>query len=309
LVTRRSEGVSFPYLSDLVRFGLGVNVPLPIPMFGFFVALAVALAGYTFSINVRRTEGLDRLPAGSHRVVSDLAAITLVAGIVGARVFDILDHLPQFTADPASLIFSRRGFSIYGGLVFGFIAGMCYLRRRGIPILPMLDSIAPALLLAYAVGRMGCQVSGDGDWGIAANLALKPEWLPRWLWAQTYQGNIVGEGIPLPGVYPTPIYESVAALVMFLMLQPWASRARPLGSIFALYLLCAGFERLLVEKIRINPRLHFLGLAFTQAELISVCLIVVGIGMSVIVLPRKRRWVRLGIPLALVALLSACVAI
>jgi phosphatidylglycerol:prolipoprotein diacylglycerol transferase len=186
---------------------------------------------------------------------------------------------------------------------------MWFLRGRSIPILPMLDSVAPALLLGYAVGRMGCQVSGDGDWGIAANLALKPEWLPMWLWAQTYQGNIVGDVIPFPGVYPTPIYESVAALLMFSILQMFAKQVRPLGSIFALYLLCAGFERLLIEKIRVNPLLNFLGFAFTQAELISVCLILVGTGMLISALPHRRRWLRYSIPLGLIALLSACVAI
>lgn len=301
--------MSFPYVSDVVRVGLGVDVPLPIPTFGLCLALAVALAAYVSSLNIRRAEAHERLPAGSHQVVSDLVAVTLLAGIVGARLFDVLDHLPQFAADPGALIFSRRGFSIYGGLLFGVAAGVWFVRRRSIPVVQMLDSVAPALLLGYAVGRIGCQVSGDGDWGIAANLALKPEWLPTWFWAQTYQGNIVGLAIAPPGVYPTPIYESVAAFLMFAILQMWSRQSRPLGCVFAVYLLCTGFERLLIEKIRVNPRLHFLGAAFTQAELISVCLILVGIGVLVAALPRGRRWVRLFLPLGLVALLSACVAI
>jgi len=301
--------VSFPYVSDLVRVSLGVNVPLPIPTFGLCVALAVMLAAYVFSRNIRRAEAIDRLPAGSHRLVSDLTAITLLAGIIGARLFDILDHVPEFAADPTGHIFSRQGFSIYGALLFGVAVGVWFLRRHRIPVVPMLDSVAPALLLGYAIGRIGCQVSGDGDWGIAANPALKPEWLPMWLWAQTYPGNIVGQVIPPPGVYPTPIYESVAALLMFSILQGWSKQPRPRGAVFALYLLCAGFERLLIEKIRINPRLGFLGIAFTQAELISVCLIFIGIGVSVVTLPRRRRWFRLVVPLGLIALLSACVAI
>lgn len=301
--------MSFPYLEDLLRVGLGVNLPLPIPMFGLCVALAVVLSARMFSLNIRRAEGLDRLPAGSHRLVSDLAAITLLAGLVGARVFDVLDHLQSFAADPWSFIFSRRGFSIYGGLFFGVLAGIWFLRRRRIPILPMLDSVAPALLLGYAVGRVGCQLSGDGDWGIGANMALKPQWLPTWLWAQTYHGNIIAEAIPAPGVYPTPIYETLAALLMFFMLQRWTRRPQPIGMIFALYLLCAGFERLLIEKIRIDPRLDLLGLSFTQAELISTLLILLGIGMLVVRLPRRRHWLRVCIPLGLIALLSACVAI
>jgi phosphatidylglycerol---prolipoprotein diacylglyceryl transferase len=278
-------------------------------MFGLCLALAIGLGAYVLSLNIRRAEALDRLPAGSHQIVSDLAAVTLLAGIIGARLFDVLDHLPEFAADPAALIFSRRGFSIYGGLLFGVAAGVWFVRRRSIPVVPMLECVAPALLLGYAVGRIGCQVSGDGDWGIAANLALKPEWLPTWLWAQTYQGNILGQAINPPGVYPTPIYESAAAFLMFAILQKWSKPSRPLGSVFAVYLLCTGFERLLIEKIRVNPRLHFLGAAFTQAELISVCLILIGIGVLIVALPRGHRWLRLFLPLGLVALLSACVAI
>jgi len=96
---------------------------------------------------------------------------------------------------------------------------------------------------------------------------------------------------------------------MYSILQWWAKRPRALGSVIAIYLLCTGFERLLIEKIRINPRFHFLDLTFTQAELVSVCLILVGIGMLMLALPHERRWLRLGIPFALIALLSACVAV
>ena len=301
--------MSYPYLGDFLHARLGVNVPLPLPMFGLFVALAVLLASREFSLNLRRAQALGRLPAGSDSNVSDLAAVTLLAALLGARCFDILDHLPEFAAHPAALIFTRQGFSIYGGLLFGIAAGVWIVRRRGLPVLTMLDSVGPALLLGYAIGRMGCQVSGDGDWGIPANLALKPHWLPAWLWAQTYQGNILGVSIPAPGVYPTPIYESFAAVLLFLLLRWWSRRPRPVGSVFAIYLLCAGFERLLVEKIRINPRLHLLGFAFSQAELISVCLIFVGAGMLLLAIPHERRWLRLGIPFTLVALLSACVAL
>lgn len=96
---------------------------------------------------------------------------------------------------------------------------------------------------------------------------------------------------------------------MFSILQKWSCRVRPLGSVFALYLLGSGFERLLIEKIRVNPRFDLLGISFTQAELISVCLIFLGIGLWIVALPRRRRWLRLLIPLGCLALLSACVAL
>lgn len=82
----------------------------------------------------------------------------------------------------------------------------------------MLDALAPSLILGYGIGRLGCQVAGDGDWGISANMALKPGWLPDWFWAQTYEGNILGVTIADPGVYPTPIYEAMTALGIFVLL-------------------------------------------------------------------------------------------
>jgi phosphatidylglycerol:prolipoprotein diacylglycerol transferase len=130
----------------------------------------------------------------------------------------------------------------------------------------MLDAAAPSLMLGYGIGRLGCQLAGDGDWGIASDMTLKPGWLPDWLWAQTYDGNIVGVAIPAPGVYPTPIYEAAAAFALFGVLWALRSTAQRPGHLFAVYLVLAGFERLLVEKIRINPQHDWLGVVVTQAE-------------------------------------------
>jgi phosphatidylglycerol:prolipoprotein diacylglycerol transferase len=152
----------------------------------------------------------------------------------------------------------------------------------------LLDATAPAMMIGYGVGRIGCQVAGDGDWGIAANMALKPGWLPNWLWAQTYDNNIVGEVIALPGVYPTPMYETMMALVCFGIL--WALRKHPfqMGWLFSVYLVLAGVERLLVEQIRVNPVLNVAGIMATQAQMIAVTLIVLGVVGSVALARRVR---------------------
>jgi phosphatidylglycerol:prolipoprotein diacylglycerol transferase len=136
--------------------------------------------------------------------------------------------------------------------------------------------VAPALMLGYALGRIGCQVSGDGDWGIAADMASKPAWLPQWLWAQTYEHNIVGETIALPGVYPTPLYEAAMGLLCFALL--WRLRRHPFakGWLFSLYLLLAGTERCLIEHIRQNPILDFGIFRATQAEFISTLFFTAG---------------------------------
>ena len=205
------------------------------------------------------------------------------------------------------MIFSRAGFSIYGGLLFGIAAGVLFLKRRAVPIAPMLDATAPSLMLGYAVGRLGCQLAGDGDWGIASDMTLKPHWLPDWLWAQTYDGNIVGVVIPDPGVYPTPIYESAAAFVLFGVLWALRSDAQRPAYLFSVYLLLAGFERLLVEKIRINPQHDWLVVGVTQAEAISVLFVVAGLLGVLLTLTGRKRWPRILLAVGVVTALSACV--
>jgi phosphatidylglycerol:prolipoprotein diacylglycerol transferase len=132
-------------------------------------------------------------------------------------------------------------------------------------------------MLAYAIGRIGCQISGDGDWGIAADLAAKPDWLPTWLWAQTYTGNVAGITIEPPGVYPTPLYEVVMSALAFALLWSLRKHAHRAGWLFAVYVLLVGVERLLIEFIRVNTTYDLFGFAVTQAQIISVVCIGAGI--------------------------------
>ena len=218
----------------------------------------------------------------------------------------ILDNADRFVADPLSMILTRTGFSIYGGLCFGIVAGVIFLKRRSIPVIPMLDATAPSIMLGYGIGRLGCQISGDGDWGIAANMTWKPGWLPEWFWAQTYDGNIAGAIIASPGVYPTPIYEITMALAIALVL--WLVRFhkhRP-GFLFSVFLLFAGFERILIEKIRVNVRYDILGTYVTQAEAISFLLILAGLGGVLGTLRTKRFWTKIVVSVGVLTALAAC---
>jgi phosphatidylglycerol:prolipoprotein diacylglycerol transferase len=299
--------MSFPYITDILNAVLGTHWALPIPTFGVVVTAAIAIATSVARLEVRRKEAVGQLPESTHVLVGDLAVVCAIAGLVGARVFHIVDYSAQFVADPAAMIFSRAGFSIYGGLFFGVAAGVVFLKRRGVPIAPMLDATAPSMMLGYAVGRLGCQLAGDGDWGIASDMALKPGWLPDWLWAQTYSGNIAGVVIPDPGVYPTPIYESVAALVLFGVLWALRSEKQRPTYLFSVYLLVAGFERLLVEKIRINLRHDWLGVGLTQAEVISILFVLAGLLGVLLTLRGRKLWLRTLLALGVVTALSACV--
>lgn len=267
--------MAYPYLSDVLRDVFGVDVPLPLPMFGLMVAIAFFVGLKVANLEVKRL-----LPAQPANFMDNVGYIGFAAGIVGARVFHLLEYPREFLAHPWEMLFSRGGFTIFGGLIAGLLAGLAYARAKRAPASVLLDAVAPGLMLAYAIGRIGCQISGDGDWGIAADMAAKPAWLPTWFWAQTYDGNILGETIAPPGVYPTPLYEVVMGFGAFAVL--WALRQhchRP-GWLFSVYLILAGIERLLIEFIRVNTTYDLFGVAVTQAQLIAVGCVVAGcVGM------------------------------
>jgi phosphatidylglycerol:prolipoprotein diacylglycerol transferase len=280
--------MAYPYLSDIVKATTGLDVPLPLPTFGLCVAIAVLAsmivarrelrrlheAGHIGLALVRRRDGRSSVPPES--LVTDLALVVVIAGIAGARLFSVLEYPHALATHPLELLFTRQGFNFYGALVFGTLAGALFLRRHRLPLAACCDALAPALMLGYALGRIGCQLSGDGDWGIPANMASKPEWLPTPLWAQTYAHNILGVSIAPPGVYPTPLYETAMGLALFGLL--WGVRKHPFrdGWLFALYLVLCALERLLIEPLRVNERVHLLGVAATQAQIISVVLLALG---------------------------------
>lgn len=263
--------MSFPYLSDLVHTVFGVNLPLPIPMFGLMVGLA-----FFVGLSVAKLEVKRLLPEQPAHFMDNVGIIAFFTGLAGARLFHLLEHPREFMADPMAMMLSRGGFTIFGGLIAGTAAGLAYSRAKRVPLAPLLDAVAPAILLSYAIGRIGCQISGDGDWGIAADLAAKPNWLPTWLWAQTYDGNIANLAIPPPGVYPTPLYETLMGLIAFALLWRLRRHSYAPGWLFSVYLLLTGIARLLVEPIRVNTTYDLAGLIFTQAQLIATVCVMAG---------------------------------
>jgi phosphatidylglycerol:prolipoprotein diacylglycerol transferase len=263
--------MSYPYLSDVLRSVFGIDVPLPVPMFGLMVGVALFV-----SLTVAKLEAKRLMPEQPASHMDNAALTGFLAGLIGARLFHLLEYPREFLAHPLGMLFSRSGFTIFGGLIVGTLAGIAYARAKRVPVALMLDAFAPALMLAYAIGRIGCQISGDGDWGVAADIGAKPAWLPLWLWAQMYDGNILGATLAPPGVYPTPIYEVLMGLVAFAVLWNLRKHRHRPGWLFAVYLVLAGIERLLIEFIRVNTTYDLFGVAVTQAQLIATACVFAG---------------------------------
>jgi phosphatidylglycerol:prolipoprotein diacylglycerol transferase len=183
----------------------------------------------------------------------------LVGGVVGSRLDYLIQNWDDVSDDLLGNVFSGSGLVWFGGLVGGAIGVVLWAWRRGFLGLQLLDVAAVPLALGYAIGRVGCQLSGDGDYGVASDLP----------WAMAYPEGTVATD---QEVHPTPIYESLAMGLVALALWQLRGRFRP-GTIFALYLVAAGVERLLVEFIRRNDDV---ALGLTLAQLLSVGLIAAG---------------------------------
>jgi prolipoprotein diacylglyceryl transferase len=225
-----------------------------------------------------------------HDRVGEITIIALVFGLLGAKLFDIFENWSDFLKRPSSYIFSPSGLTFYGGLICAALAIWWYAKKHKIAFWHLNDAMAPTMMLAYSLGRIGCHVAGDGDWGIP-NTSPKPfNWIPDWMWAYTYPHNVNEEGIKIPGcidvkycnelpvgVYPTAFYEVVICFILFLVIWSLRKKFRIPGTLFAFYLILNGLERFFIEKIRVNVRLNIFGLKPTQAEVISSLLIISGI--------------------------------
>lgn len=226
-----------------------------------------------------------------HQVMGTLLMWAAIWGFLGAKLFHNLEYWDDFVKDPIGGLLSFSGLTFYGGLIMGGAAVLYHANKYGIKWIHMLDIAGPGMMLAYAVGRIGCHLSGDGDWGIV-NMAPKPSWLswaPDWLWSYKYPHNVVNEGVPIPGcvgafcnelpmpVFPTPLYEVIMGLVIFGILWMLRKQIKTPGLMWSVYLIFNGAERFMIETIRVNSKYHVFGLGFTQAELISTILVLLGV--------------------------------
>ena len=239
----------------------------------------------------------------THELMGSILLWAAIFGFAGAKVFNALENWGEFMRDPVGMLVGFAGLTFYGGLICGGAAVLYIAHKHGIKPLTMLDIGGPGMMLSYGLGRIGCQMSGDGDWGIN-NLAPKPHWLnwaPDWMWSFKFPHNVNNEGVPIAGctgkfchelalpVFPTSFYECVICVLLFLFLWSIRSRIKMPGVMFGIYMILAGVERFFIELIRVNTRYIVGGISFTQAELISLCLIIGGVVMIVSVIRSPKH--------------------
>lgn len=274
---------------------------------------AAALGGLTWwdaHRNRKDTPETRLLSVFPHDRISEITIWAAVGGILGAKLFDLMDNWSSFLEDPIGTLTSGGGLAFFGGLVLGFIAVVSYLYRHKIPFMPTADAVAPALATGYGVGRLGCQLSGDGDWGIVNN-AAKPGWmqfLPDWMWAYRYPHHVLNtpHTDPVPSVsmdncsweycyqlsepvYPTPFYEIMMMAVVIGILWAIRKRFKVQGMVFFIYLCLIAVERFIIEKIRVNVVHDVLGMKLTQAEIISIVLFLIGVAGIVALKVRAQK--------------------
>jgi phosphatidylglycerol---prolipoprotein diacylglyceryl transferase len=252
-----------------------------LPTFGLMVACAMLAAYFLLRADLAR-RGIAAKNSGEAEA---LISFPCLAGFVGAKFYHLLESPAEFFADPVHLLFSPYGFAWFGGLLAGF-AAFAFVAwriiqhnaaaRRPISLLTIFDAGSPAAALGYGIGRIGCLLSGDGDYGIPTSLP----------WGMSFPNGLVPT---VERVHPTPIYEFIAACAIAWWLwnmgasghrsalareratRHLATEADALtapgtepGEVFAAYLLLSGAARFLVEFIRINPR-SFLGMSNAQS--------------------------------------------
>jgi phosphatidylglycerol:prolipoprotein diacylglycerol transferase len=249
--------------------------------FGLMLGIGFLLGNAILTAELRR-KNIDPNVAGT------ITLLAVIFGIAGAKILFLIEEWGDFVQNPLREAFSPGGLTWYGGFVLGMAVVSLYVRRKKIPFLRIWDGLAVALILAYGVARIGCHLSGDGDYGYPTTLpwgtnyehgtyppsqAMKifPEITSH------YPGGIVPDNTPC---HPTPVYEFLLGLVGFAILWKLRTRPWPDGRLFMVYLMLSSVFRFSVEFLRLNPRLVF---GLSEAQLISILLFMTGlVGMLVI---------------------------
>jgi phosphatidylglycerol:prolipoprotein diacylglycerol transferase len=247
--------------------------PFTVYSYGLMLGLAFIISSYVLTKEFERRKFNTNL-------ATEITLIAIIFGIIGSKLFHLIESWDRFLLDPIGMIFNPGGLTYYGGFILATIAIGIYLKKKKVAFLAVSDAMSPSLALAYGIGRIGCHLAGDGDYGLPTSLPWGTNYengtvLPSLQFrgseiAKQFPGGIVPDNTPL---HPTPVYEFLIMLVVFYILWKLNKKGWADGKLFMLYLIFAGAERLSIEFIRLNPRLLF---GLSEAQLISVVMIIVG---------------------------------
>jgi len=262
--------------------------PFTVYSFGLMLGIGFIVASALLTNELRR-KGLD--PA----LGSTITLIAVVFGVAGSKILYLIENWEYFVRAPFEMAFSPGGLTWYGGFILATVVIWLYVRKKGIPFLKICDAAAPGLMIGYGIARIGCHLAGDGDYGMPTSLPWgtvysKGTYPPSAAFkdfpeiVQKYGVHgVVPDTIP---VHPAPMYEFLMACGLFFVLWKLRTKDTPDGTLFVIYLILAGLARFLVEFIRLNPRI---ALGLSEAQLISVFLILVGIiGLRVLLNSQRR---------------------
>ena len=234
--------------------------PVLFRVFGFDVEAfwVTVIVGFVAALFVARAE--LRRTGHDVEIAYDLILASYLGGFAGARLFLIFSAWEAFRRDPFELLFSGSGWVWQGGVIGGTITVLLAARRRGVPFVDVADLAGPCLAIGQTIGRLGCQLSGDGDYGVASDLP----------WAMSYPNGVVPTEVR---VHPTPVYEMIAYAMLFVFLWRQRHRPRPPGNLFGQYLVLSGAVRFAVEFVRRNP---IVGWGLTLPQWMSLVWMIAG---------------------------------
>ena len=265
----------FPTIYDFGTVNLfGFSFPIAIHSFGFMLVVAFYTTYFILNNDLKKLNYDENL-------ASDLIFWAALGGVVGSKVYHLLENLDQVFQDPIGMIFSGSGLVFLGGLIGGTIAVTIILNKNKLPWLVFADIVAPLLILGYGIGRIGCFLVGDDygtptglPWGMSFPNGLPPSttsvfslYFP-WIDISKYNPGLLK-------VHPTQLYETIISIIIFFYLYNKRKSVKIKGSLFFLYLILAGFERFFVEFIRTNEK-YFLDI-LSGAQIISLIMISIGI--------------------------------
>lgn len=265
-----SAFLTFANIVNPILFKIG---PLTVYSYGLMLGIAFIVASYLLTVEFKR-RNLDV------NYATEETLLAIIFGIIGSKLLHLIENWSEFLEDPIGMAFSPGGLTFYGGFILAFIAIVIYFRRKKISFLYAADATAPSLAIAYGIGRIGCHLAGDGDYGNPTNLpwgvnysngTVPPSYMFRGSEiANNFPNGVVPDITPL---HPAPIYEFLMMSIIFIILWKLRKNDWTDGKLFSLYLILSGLERLLIEFIRLNPRLLF---NLSEAQLISIVLILIG---------------------------------